>query len=129
MTVGGDKLTYPDDPSSPSANLMDAKILINSVISDAHRGAHFMTCDVKNFYLDTPMDHYQYMRIHKKYFTPEICAEYPIESLCDTDGHIYVEIRKGMYGLKEAGILAYNQLVTNLKPHGYYPIPDAPGLW
>ena len=34
-----------------------------------------------------------------------------------------------MYGLKQAAILAYNQLKKNLAPHGYYPIPNTVGLW
>jgi hypothetical protein len=34
-----------------------------------------------------------------------------------------------MYGLKEAGILAFNQLVQKLKPTGYEPMPFTPGLW
>jgi len=34
-----------------------------------------------------------------------------------------------MYGLKEASILAFNQLVQKLKPAGYEPMPFTPGLW
>ena len=34
-----------------------------------------------------------------------------------------------MYGLKQAAILAYKQLVKNLGQHGYYPIPLTNGLW
>jgi hypothetical protein len=35
-----------------------------------------------------------------------------------------------MYGLKEASILAYEQLKEHLAPHGYYaPMPFTPGLW
>jgi len=88
-----------------------------------------MTGDIKNFYLDTHMPYYQYMRIHRKYFTPEICTKYNIDRICDVDGYVYVEIRKGMYGLKEAAILAHKQLIQNLSPHGYHPVTDAPGLW
>jgi hypothetical protein len=55
LTVGGDRLEYPDDPSSPAAALTDTKIMINSVISDAPRGARFLTSDIKNFYLGTHM--------------------------------------------------------------------------
>jgi hypothetical protein len=39
MVVGGDKLLYPDDPASPAASLLETKLLINSTISDAHKGA------------------------------------------------------------------------------------------
>jgi len=39
MTAGGDKLDYPGDPSSPAEAILDAKLHINSVISDAKHGA------------------------------------------------------------------------------------------
>ena len=45
------------------------------------------------------------------------------------NGYVMVEIRKGMYGLKEAAILAYKQLRTHLAPFGYYPVDHTPGLW
>ena len=34
-----------------------------------------------------------------------------------------------MYGLKQAAILAYNQLKNNLEKHGYFPIPQTVGMW
>jgi hypothetical protein len=34
-----------------------------------------------------------------------------------------------MYGLKEAAIIAFNQLVTKLAPASYKPAPFTPGLW
>ena len=34
-----------------------------------------------------------------------------------------------MYGLKQAAILAYDQLREHLEPHGYYPIPNTVGMW
>ena len=51
ITVGGDKLTYDGDPSSPAVSLLNIKIILNSVISDAHKGARFMTADIKKHYL------------------------------------------------------------------------------
>jgi hypothetical protein len=47
----------------------------------------------------------------------------------EADGFVYLEIRRGMYGLKEAGILSFEQLVAKLAPHGYKPAPFTPGLW
>ena len=55
ITVGGDRLSYPDDAGSPAANMLETKILINSVISDARKGARFMSADVKYFFLNSPM--------------------------------------------------------------------------
>ena len=34
-----------------------------------------------------------------------------------------------MYGLKEAGIIAYKRLVRNPQPHSYAPLAHTPGLW
>ena len=50
LVVGGDKLPYDDDPGSPAASLIETKLLINSVISDAKRGAKFMSLDLKDYF-------------------------------------------------------------------------------
>jgi hypothetical protein len=42
---------------------------------------------------------------------------------------VYIEIRKGMYGLKQAGLLANQLLQTRLAPFGYYPARHTPGVW
>jgi hypothetical protein len=42
---------------------------------------------------------------------------------------VYIEIRKGMYELKHAGLLANQLLQTRLAPFGYYPARHTPGLW
>ena len=34
-----------------------------------------------------------------------------------------------MYGLKQSVIIAYNQLISNMGPHRYYPVPLTIGLW
>jgi hypothetical protein len=44
-------------------------------------------------------------------------------------GYVYLEIWRGMYGLKEAAIIAFNQLVQKLAPAGFKPLPFTPGLW
>ena len=40
-----------------------------------------------------------------------------------------MKIVKGMYGLPQAGILAYKQLVKHLKPYGYEPCKFTQGFW
>ncbi len=40
-----------------------------------------------------------------------------------------MEIRKGMYGLPQAGILANKLLKEQLACHGYFEQPHTPGLW
>ena len=74
------------------------------------------------------MFNYQYMKIPLKYFTQEIREEYNIMNLVD-NGYVSIEIRKGTYGLKEAGILAFNYVIENLALHGYRPVKYTAGLW
>ena len=40
-----------------------------------------------------------------------------------------MKIRKGMYGLPQAGILANKLLKKRLAKQGYYELPHTPGLW
>jgi hypothetical protein len=42
---------------------------------------------------------------------------------------MYLEIRKGMYGLKQSGLLANQLLQKILAPYGYYPARHTPGIW
>ena len=50
LTVGGDRLDYESDAGSPAASLVETKLTLNSTISDAHRGARFMSADLKDFF-------------------------------------------------------------------------------
>lgn len=70
------------------------------------------------------------MRIHCRYIPQEVIDEYNLTNdNFDEKGYAYLEIQKGMYGLKEASILAYDQLRAHLEPYGYTPVPITPGLW
>jgi hypothetical protein len=54
LTVGSNLIDYPWEVATPSSNLTTAKLLLNSVISTP--GEFFVVMDVKNFYLNTPME-------------------------------------------------------------------------
>ena len=130
ITVGGNRLDAYQDVRSPAVGVTDTKLHLNSVISDAHRGARYCTGDIKDFFLGSDMAVYQYMRIHRKYLPTEIIKEYGLTAdFFDSRGYCYLEIRKGMYGLKEAAVLAYDQLCAHLAPYGYHPVRTTPGLW
>jgi len=76
ITVGGNRLDAYQDVCSPAVGVTDTKLHLNSVISDAHRGARYCTGDIKDFFLGSDMATYQYMRIHRKYLPDEIIKEY-----------------------------------------------------
>jgi hypothetical protein len=61
-------------------------------------------------------------------FPNEIVQKYNLNALA-VDGWVYIEIRKGMYGLKQAGLLTDQLLQPRLAPFGYYPAHHTPGLW
>ena len=128
LIVGGDKLEYNRDAGSPAASLLETKLLLNSVISDAKQGARFLSADLKDFFLATPMDNPEYMRIHWKHIPDDIREQYKLQDIKSGD-YIYVKIKKGMYGLKQAAILAWTNLVDNLAQHGYCLIPHSIGMW
>jgi hypothetical protein len=50
-TVGGNRIDYPDNVSTKTANLTTAKLLINSTISTPN--AQYMTANLKDLYLGT----------------------------------------------------------------------------
>ena len=66
------------------------------------------------------MDTSEYMQIPYKYFLEDILIRYNLEEKVSRS-FIYVRIKRGMRGIKQAAILLYDQLVKHLKTHGYYP--------
>ena len=46
-----------------------------------------------------------------------------------TDRYIYIKIKGGMYGLKQASVLAYKYLSKFLTAADYTPIIGTSGLW
>ena len=87
--------------------MITIKILLNSVVSA--RNAKFMTIDIKDFYLNTPMDRPEFMQLKLSNIPNNIIELY---KLCDIaqDGYVFVRTQKGMYGLPQAGIIAQHSL-------------------
>ena len=72
LVVGGDKLIYNDDTSSPPTDMLETKLLFNSIISDTHKGARFAAFDLKDMFLMTLMDRPEYMRVPFEYFPEDV---------------------------------------------------------
>ena len=53
FVVGGYRINYPGEVVTPTADILVAKILFYSVVST--RNSKFMTMDISNFYLVTPL--------------------------------------------------------------------------
>jgi hypothetical protein len=94
-TVGGNLVNHPGNVRTKTAGLTTGKLLFNSVLSTPD--TRFMTMDIKDFYLNTPMDRYEYTMIPVSLIPKAIFDQYKLGPLVH-NGHVYVEIRKGMYG-------------------------------
>ena len=69
------------------------------------------------------------MKLHLHIIPQEIIDKYALHDLVDKDGWVYLKTVKGMYGLKQAGIIANMELTKHLEKFGYYPVQQTPGLW
>ena len=76
ITVGGNLIDNPGNLSMKVAGMTTFKILVNSTLSTP--GARWLSLDVKNYYLGTPMDAYEYMFIPINSIPQEIIAHYKL---------------------------------------------------
>ena len=127
LTVGGSLIDYPDAITTRMCDLVTFKMHINSTLSRPNR--KYCSFDVKNFYLNTPMERSEYMKISIAQIPDEIITEYNLQNKDHSDGAVYIEIQKGMYGLPQAGMLANKLLKGRLAKHRYYEVCHTPGYW
>ena len=103
--------------------------LINSTISGAEKGAKFMSADIKDYFLAMPMAQPEYTKVQYKHILEDIRSRYNLHTKVTTNNYIHIRIRKGVYGLKKAAILAYENFKRSLLPFGYAPVIDTVGVW
>ena len=60
-----------------------AKILINSVLST--KNSRFMSIDISNFYIQTDLKDFQYIRFHISMILQEIIDEYDLTTMMEDD--------------------------------------------
>ena len=88
-----------------------------------------MTLDLKDFYLMTPMKRYEYFRMKIELFPQDIIDQYDLTNKVDHNGNVHCEVRRGMYGLPQAGIIAQELLKECLKAAGYSQSKITHGYW
>ena len=81
FVVGGDRINYPGEVATSTADMLVVKILFNTVVST--RNAKFMTMEISNFYLMTPLKRPEYIRISIKDILEEIINEYQLRKIVD----------------------------------------------
>ena len=78
-------------------------------------GVRFVTIDIKDFYLNTPLYRPEYLRMKLSYFPEDVIEHYKLKEKVDSKGWVYVKIVKGMYGLPRTGIIAQKLLDKRLR--------------
>ena len=126
ITIAGQNIKYPGDVGNKTASLDLVKLLLNIVLS--HQGAKFVTFDIRNYYLQTPLDCPKYVCIKLSDITLKFVDEYNLKDFVNANGWVYFEIKNGVYGLPQSGVLAQALLKKCLKLHDYYQCPITPGL-
>ena len=79
--------------------------------------------------LNNLLDNPEYMRLQISIIPQNIINKYNLTSVVDANSSVYMKISKGMYGLKQSGIIAHRKLIKHLAPYGYCPIPFILVLW
>ena len=97
-------LDFTGNLSSPTASVTTAKCFFNSVVSTP--GARFLLAYIKNNYSNNILPDPEFMRSPLKIIPQEIIDAYNLTALVDDQGWIYMHIDKGMYCLKQVGIIA-----------------------
>ena len=77
VTVGGNRIHYPGNCSTPTADHLIVKIMLNNVISTL--GAKFMRIDIKKIYLNTPMVRYKYLWLHMSDILDDVIQHYQLQ--------------------------------------------------
>jgi hypothetical protein len=127
FTVGGDRINYPGEVATPTADMLVAKMLFNSIIST--RGAQFMTMDISNFYSMTPLHQPEFIHMKLSDIPDEIIDKYKLRNKTTPSGSIYIVAKCSMYGLPQSGLIANKLLEKRLNKHSCQQSKLVPGLW
>ena len=68
------------------------------------------------------------MKLALAYIPDKIIYQYILRTL-SSDGLVYLDIQKGMPGLKKSGRIANDRIKSHLAHFGFAPVPRTPALW
>ncbi len=107
ITVGGNLINYPFELTTHTTDMVSSKLLWlwNSTIST--KGARFAGADIKNMYLDTPLDRYEYMEMPLSLFPQDSIENYGLLDKA-INGYVYMEICKVCTAFRKLAFLLTN---------------------
>ena len=127
ITIAGQNITFPSNLGTKTASIDIVKLLLNSFLY--HKGAKFFTFDIKNLYIQTPLERLEYFCIKLSDTPQDFIDDYKLMDYVHVNRWFYFEIRNGVYDLPQSGSPAKALLQQRLKKHDYYQCATTPGLW
>lgn len=110
ITYRGNNLVVNIDLSTPTADLITFKLLLNHVIS-------------------TPGAKPEFWRMKIEYFLQGVSDHYNLKDKVDTKRNLYIRVEKDMYSLTQAGKIANKLSEKRLKKFGYTQLTVVPDFW
>ena len=86
LTFGGDNLRIDTDCRTPTASLLRINLMLNSIILTP--GEKFLGLDLKDLYLNTPMDRPEFLRIILSNFPEDVIKHYKLREKVDNKGFV-----------------------------------------
>ena len=115
---GDQRSTIPNDIKeifSPTIAFPTFLTLLNIVLKEEFT---FMSLDVESAYLNANFDDGIYMKLDPHVAKIMVEMDPSVKKYVDSDGSLYVQIVKALYGLQESARLWYNTLGSTLKKFG-----------
>ena len=114
ITIMGNWVVYTGDAGTKTASLDLCKLMMKNVLS--RKGAKFITYDICNYYLETPLKYPQYVKIKLTDIPQYFIEEYNLHEYVH-EGWVYLEILNGVYGIPQSDSLTNDLLDTRLLKH------------
>ena len=92
LTVDGSRINIGMDCGAPTASLLTVKLLLSSFISTEN--VRFISIDIKDFYLNTPMKRPEFLRLKIKNFPKDVTQNYNLFDKVDAKGNLYINVSK-----------------------------------
>jgi hypothetical protein len=100
-------INYEGNASVQTAGMGTAKLYWNSVVS--MEKARYMCLNIKKLFLTAVLEYFEHMKIPLSLFPLWTIEQYNLKKLA-SDGWVYINMRRAVWGLPQAGILANKQL-------------------
>ncbi len=125
IMASGNLISYDSELSVRMADINTAKLHWNSVVSK--KDAEYMCININIFFLSAALEYFEYMHIPLDLFPSWTINQYNLHKHA-YNGFVYIEMRRAVWGLPQAGILANKHLWQTLAMFVYFGCDNTPGL-